>query len=484
MVLKGAALVSLHYPDSGLRPMADTDVLVPTRHARPVMDLLMARGWVPVGMAPEARRPELTLSVRHAHEFRHPSGQDLDLHWNVFWECCAPDADDEFWAAAVPLEIRGVRTRALCPTDQLLHVCVHGARWNVVPSLRWAADALMVLRTSGVGIDWDRLVDQSRRRGLVLPMRDTLTFLVDVLHAPVPLDVLTMLCRSRVSWIEHTEYRAGARAPRLWRALPLRFCHHVRLSRGQGVARALLGFPRYLRLSYEQDGVWDLARVIRGKLRARRSARRRPNRGASRAGLPRARDVDRTSDLQPGSDAARSWLDRPQWMPVDAPTRSDPSARDRDGLLAVIGQFQVETTWRYRPTPTKRGRNTWCNIFVWDVTRALGAEVPHCVDEAGRPTAIGQGKELTANGTLRWLEMYGPAHGWREEDAPAAARAAEAGWPTLAIWHNPFGHGHIALVVTGPDGNVHIAQAGADCFSNRPLAHGFGDRPVRFFVHA
>jgi hypothetical protein len=169
---------------------------------------------------------------------------------------------------------------------------------------------------------------------------------------------------------------------------------------------------------------------------------------------------------------------------VDAPVRSTPAARSPARLLEVVAQFSVETTPRYRPVSTPRGPTTWCNIFVWDATRALGAEIPHCVDEAGCSVPVGEGRELTANRTLRWLETHGPATGWREVDAVGAVAAARAGSPAVAIWHNPFGPGHVALVVPSDEADIHIAQAGAACFSRRPLAHGFGDRPARFFAHA
>jgi hypothetical protein len=54
----------------------------------------------------------------------------------------------------------------------------------------------------------------------------------------------------------------------------------------------------------------------------------------------------------------------------------------------------------------------------------------------------------------------------------------------LAAWQNPDGHGHIAVVVpAGPGEGVQVAQAGAVCFGRGPLARGFGERPVRFFIH-
>jgi hypothetical protein len=43
MLLKGAALIQLHYTDAGLRPMADFDVLVPREQAMPAIEVLRAK---------------------------------------------------------------------------------------------------------------------------------------------------------------------------------------------------------------------------------------------------------------------------------------------------------------------------------------------------------------------------------------------------------------------------------------------------------
>ena len=127
---------------------------------------------------------------------------------------------------------------------------------------------------------------------------------------------------------------------------------------------------------------------------------------------------------------------------------------------------------------TSRGTSTWCNIFVWDVTCAMGAEVPHYVDEAGRTERVGEGVEVTANATARWLETYGAAQGWREEGEREAARAAEAGMPALAVWHNTSGHGHVAVVVPGRNGKLHIAQAGASCVSTAEASGAWACRRI------
>jgi hypothetical protein len=241
MVLKGAALIVLHYPEPGLRPMDDVDVLVPYRQARTAIALLRAKGWAPV-----ARAAELLVPVTHGHGFQDRARRQLDLHWHVMWECCAEGDDDDFWSASIEATIEAVPTRALCPTDQLLHVCVHGARWNEVPSLRWVADASAVLETHGPDIDWDRLVRQTRARRLVLPVREALGFLSEALGAPVPGSALSALRRSPISALERVDHGLKQRPRGFWEPLGLLACHYLRSTRGLGPWRRTTGLPRYL----------------------------------------------------------------------------------------------------------------------------------------------------------------------------------------------------------------------------------------------
>ena len=72
-----------------------------------------------------------------------------------------------------------------------------------------------------------------------------------------------------------------------------------------------------------------------------------------------------------------------QWRPVTPAITSSFNSRSPELYRAVIDQFQVETAERYRPF---RNGNTYCNIYVWDVTRAMGAEIPLYTDpETGQP---------------------------------------------------------------------------------------------------
>ena len=205
MVLKGAAVTLLHYRDHGLRPMQDLDILVRPDAAPAAIALLERLGWKPQRALPEGARESFFGTV-HSLPFTDAAGRECDLHWHVLTECCYPRADDDFWEASSPLDMHGAQTRALCPADQLLHICVHGARWNAVMPIRWVADAMVILRTSPE-LDWHRLVAQARERRIVLPLRETLQYLRDLLNAPLPAGAMEELASFPVRPVERMEYR-------------------------------------------------------------------------------------------------------------------------------------------------------------------------------------------------------------------------------------------------------------------------------------
>jgi hypothetical protein len=221
--------------------MDDLDLLVPTADARRAMDLLRGLGWRSRAPAPEAYVP-----VADAHPFVDGAGRQLQLHWHVLRECCEPNADDDFWADAEPAMLGDAPTLVLGPADLFLHVVVHGLSQREASPVGWIADAMTIITATGVAFAWTRLVEQARKRALILPVRAALSFLDRALGAPVPREVLARLRDHRASMLERLEFRFKQQAsPRLG-ALPLLLCHHARLSREAGIVRGAWRFPGYL----------------------------------------------------------------------------------------------------------------------------------------------------------------------------------------------------------------------------------------------
>ncbi len=272
LVLKGAALIPLYYGEAGVRPMADLDVVVGPEQALSAIDLLLRSGW--------KREPGLPLtlgfvSVHYSWHFHLPAAAELDLHWYVFDQCCYPGADAELWESSVPVDINGVAARALNPTDQLLHTCVHGAEWNPIPPLRWIADAHTILKRSGDEIDWNRLVRHARQRRLVPAARDTLTYLQENFQAPVPGAVLGELRCTRVGFVDMLEYRSRTHAPGNFpslRKIVFGYLRHQAYRRGTRFWSPA-ACARYLQDRWGATSLWRLlttgAALVKASLRKR-----------------------------------------------------------------------------------------------------------------------------------------------------------------------------------------------------------------------
>lgn len=174
--------------------------------------------------------------------------------------------------------------------------------------------------------------------------------------------------------------------------------------------------------------------------------------------------------------------------------------RGPEALDAVLNALDVTRTSRYQPTLSA----TFCNIFAWDATTALGAEIPHWVDrvtgEAYRyDTALSysenaeRGRELNANALYDWLETRGTTVGYRAVDRETATLAANAGRPAVAIWQNPDTDrsGHIVVLrpydpaYPGDSAGTYVAQAGLRNSNYMTLEKAFGSKlnTVRYYIH-
>lgn len=170
--------------------------------------------------------------------------------------------------------------------------------------------------------------------------------------------------------------------------------------------------------------------------------------------------------------------------PSYAPLTNGSDNRGPAQYLAVVKQFGVESNPRYTP----RGGNTFCNIFLWDVTRHMSCEIPHWYvayskTPEGKVTALGN--EYNANAVCDWLNgKWSQEYGWKSViDGVNAMARANLGFPTVVAWKNPNGVGHVGVVIPGTQPGVRIAQAGATNFVDGDVTRGFGHRPVAYFTH-
>jgi hypothetical protein len=253
LLLKGPALAARYYANIGLRPMRDVDVLVPSgAQAWSAITGLERVGWTLNTWVPPRVGPAF-WRFRHSVSVVSQQKHELDVHWHVLFRCCRDSVDEGFWRRSIPLQILGTSTRALDATDQFLLACSHGPEVDEIPSIRWIADAVAILR-SPHPVDWRRLLDFVLEERLILPTRDALVLLRDGFGAEIPDEVVGRLSRAGLSWAEKAEAERflDETLQPFPTALAGLYAHHRRCCKGEGSARTALGFPRYLQY------YWDL----------------------------------------------------------------------------------------------------------------------------------------------------------------------------------------------------------------------------------
>jgi hypothetical protein len=247
IVLKGIPLAILHYKNYGVRPMNDIDILVPASQALLTADLLKKSGWNPTAV----ESMETPMQYRHSQQFIDESGTELDLHWHLIFESARNDSDSVFWTKAVSFKVQDVPSYALDPTDLLFHVIVHGVKWNPEPAIRWIADAMTIIQSLDIEIDWYRIISHAKKYMVCLQIREGLNYLYENFQAPVPKTVMDKINKIPVSYLERFEYHRLISDGEVYRetllgGFPSYLIEYLRLTRDTGFLRAFMGFPTYL----------------------------------------------------------------------------------------------------------------------------------------------------------------------------------------------------------------------------------------------
>jgi hypothetical protein len=138
----------------------------------------------------------------------------VDLHWSVLHDFNVAWSDEALWTGAQSRMFDGMTVRFLRIEDQILHLCSHGMRYDVVSPLRWLADVAMVLRREGHRLDMDYLLREAGRRELINPVKRTFAWLEKHLDLPCAPLLRRGLAQMRPSWSERLDY--------FWRAYPVK----------------------------------------------------------------------------------------------------------------------------------------------------------------------------------------------------------------------------------------------------------------------
>jgi hypothetical protein len=155
LLFKGPTIAA-RYPEPGLRPMDDIDLLVPPEEADRAHAALAAAGWKLIARPGE----------HYDAAFLHPEVPHLPVELHRALSSADEDGTrltiERLWQARRPTTVLGVESLGLPPEEDLIAVAAHAAKpFHNFSRLVWAVDLAMLVHAEP-DLDWDRLLALAR----------------------------------------------------------------------------------------------------------------------------------------------------------------------------------------------------------------------------------------------------------------------------------------------------------------------------------
>jgi hypothetical protein len=178
IALKGAYLAYHAYPQAGLRPLRDLDILVPKELVLSAFNFLIEAGFTRIDK--NMGNPSIAMqSFHHLPPLLSSSKQVIvELHVRLNFDLLQADQSDElgFWERSIKVPLNQQQITFTSPTDLLLHMIIHavyGHEFDNGPLL--LSDLAFLMATQP--IDWDlfwTLAQQEKKaRGCILALKLT-----------------------------------------------------------------------------------------------------------------------------------------------------------------------------------------------------------------------------------------------------------------------------------------------------------------------
>ena len=240
LVIKGPVLSLRCYGDAGLRQYGDLDLIVRDRDIFHTSELMLQLGY-------EAKVPLAAIrskKIPGEYAFRHTRSKLLvEFHTErTFRYHPQPIPLETLYRRQTQVGFDGRSVPALCVEDELILICVHGAK-HLWERLVYVADvAALVSRRQ---LDWELVSSAAREIGASRMLYVGLRLATDILGVPLPGKIANLMqsdatAKRLAEQISHWLPAAGYAPPTIFERAMFR----IRMRGG-----VLLALPYFLRLS-------------------------------------------------------------------------------------------------------------------------------------------------------------------------------------------------------------------------------------------
>jgi hypothetical protein len=182
VVVKGPVLAVQAYGDVAMRSYGDLDLLVRQRDIRRATELMSAAGFapaVPLSAIDAGKIPGQYLFSKPDSKLIVELHNDCTLR---YFPRRLPL--EEFFARQIRVRLDAHDAPALSVEDELVLICIHGAKhfWE---RLIWIADVAALI-TRQTGIDWERVANSAKTVGAERMLHTGLRLASDLLKAQMP----------------------------------------------------------------------------------------------------------------------------------------------------------------------------------------------------------------------------------------------------------------------------------------------------------
>jgi len=187
LVIKGAALAHGFYPEPGLRPMSDVDLLVKRTDAYRAQELLTELGFqAPLPPADRLPGKHLLAAIRSVEGLT----VSVELHHNLFNIGTRASLElNGLSGPPIPFALEGVTAYTLPHEEMLWHLCQHLTLIGQPFRLIWLVDIVGLAERYASEIDWARVERDYSLVLSALSLFHYITPLSETLRRTAPLNI-------------------------------------------------------------------------------------------------------------------------------------------------------------------------------------------------------------------------------------------------------------------------------------------------------